>query len=689
MPSVDRDDSRDRELVRHQLSFDAGRVIPMWDSSDPDRAPPPLPLNPGSPSLTTRPNTSVAIANAAKALEEKARESMPASSYTTNAMPPRSPERSLIKGAQHKRMQSLQTTSVRDLKSFLDGVRTPERSPERPSTRGGTPARENDRDYFAGDQSPSRAGTPTPSSRDVLKDTPALRPSSRPLQKAILGENTPPSATMLALQTMTVPREHLDPPLSNITNSGSKPTPSPSSSADAISTQLSGITHIVSSLQKEMSQLSRRSKDNATDLVSLKDATGKRDEDIRNSLKDLLSTLNHAPHLLNGIQREMSRSSSPVKDPNMTPTKQFSLPRVPSPNSFFMDERIGSPNPYSVEGAASVAMLEKIIREMVTKDGQERLIANLQTLVDKATGDTAKKVTELVEFVKQGSSSNALVPATTPGSVSFQPSPGTGQLARTSRDLNGAFPLPKVAEGNKPYSSPKAADFVSDEMLKFLRKIKDSVTESGCVTMETKTFIKELRGEVLGMGRELARKIEEVEQAQPGQHAIESSRSQDDVAVVIQQGLTELKDHMERMMRDRRRQSISSTVTRTTVDNQEVYDVVKHALAERGLEHFSTQGAPLDKEAILSAVREAYEAYKPDVHIEGIGLDRDDVLQCLREGLQEYRGSGSVTREEIIDIIQDSIQQVKLPPPINEAHEMREEVLMAVRECLEEFKPSF
>ncbi|KAF2195556.1 hypothetical protein K469DRAFT_649632 [Zopfia rhizophila CBS 207.26] len=693
MPSIDRDSSRDRELVKHQHSFsEIGRSpIPMWDSSDPERAPPPLPLNPGSPSLATRPNTSAAIANAAKALEEKARESLPASSYTTNPMPQRSPERSLIKGAQHKRMQSLQTTSVRDLRSFLDGVRSPERSPERPTerpaTRSGTPARDADKDYFAntGDHSPSRTGTPTPSTRDVLKDTPNLRPSSRPLQKAILGENTPPSATMLALQTMTVPREHLDPPLSNITNSSSstKPAQTPQT-FDAISNQLLSITTIVSNLQKEMSQLNRRSKDNATDLISLKETTSSRDEDIRKSLRELVTTMNQSA----GGDMSRSGSSLGMKDPHMTPTKQFTLPRIHSPNSFLMDERIGSPNPYSVEGAASVAMLEKIIREMVTKDGQERLLASLQKLVDKATGDTAKKVNDLVEFVKQGSNSKALVPTAAPGSASFQPSPGTGPLARTTRDVNSTYPMPKAGDGSKPYSSPKAADFVSDEMLKFLRKIKDSVAESGCVTMETKTLVRDLRGEVLGMGRELARKIEEFMQAQTAHPAIESGQPSQDLTLIVQNGLADLKQHMDNVMRERRRQSNSSIMTRNTVDSQEVYGVVKHALAERGLDQFSAQGALLDKEAIISAVREAYEAYKPEIEVQQFGLERDEILQCLQEGLQDYRGSSTLSKEEIMQTIQDSMQYIKLPPPINEAHEMREEVLMAVRECLEEFKPA-
>ncbi|KAF2272224.1 uncharacterized protein EI97DRAFT_504367 [Westerdykella ornata] len=687
MASSDRDPSRDRELVRHSHSFSS---VPMWDSSDPERAPPPLPLNPGSPVLTTRPNTSAAIVNAAKALEEKARESLPMSSYTTNPLPQRSPERSsersLIKGAQHKRMQSLQTTSVRDLKSFLDGVRSPERSPERPSTRSGTPSREPEKDYLSARHSPSQISTPTPSSRDILKDTPALRPTSRHLQKAILGENTPPSATMLALQTMTVPRELLDPPMPSTTTSTAKES-QPPPQLEAISSQLLSITNIVSNLQKDMTQLSRRSKDNASDLISLKEATSARDEDIRKSLKELVSTMNQTANLVN-TPGEFSRSTSSIgmKDPHMTPTKQFSMARMTSPSPFMMDERIGSPNPYSVEGAASVAMLEKIIREMVTKDGQERLIANLQTLVDKATGETAKKVAELAEFVKQGSQSSALVPAANSGIPSAQSAPGPKII---SGDATSPFPLQKVSEGNKPYASPKAADFVSEEMLKFLRKIKDSVAESGCVTMGTKAMIQDLRGEVLGMGRELARKLEEVERSTIGGKSIESGQPNPDIAAVIQEGLQDLKQHMDEVMRERRRQSISSTLTRNTVDSHEVYDVVKHALAERGLDQHAAQPLPVDKEAIIAAVREANESYKPHIEVEQIGLERDEVLQCLREGFQEYRGSGSVTKEEIERTIQDAFQHVKFPEPINEVHEIREEVLMAVRECLEDIKPNF
>lgn len=458
-------------------------------------------------------------------------------------------------------------------------------------------------------------------------------------------------------------------------------------SFDSISNQLLSINNIVSNLQKDMSQLSRRSKDNATDLISLKDATNTRDEDIRKSLKDLLHTMSQKQQAATSAAADTSRSSSlNLQDPHMTPTKQFTFPRISSPSGW-ADERVGSPNPYSVEGAASVAMLEKIIREMVTKDGQERLIASLQKLVDKATGDTAKKVAELVEFVKQGSTASSFVVPGAPGSASFQPSPGSGALTRTMTD---AFSLQKAADNGKPYASPKAADFVSDEMLKFLRKIKDSVAESGCVTMATKSLVQDLRGEVLGMGRELARKVEEAEQARSIEPGPNSTQTTQDVNAIVQEGLASLKEHMDKAMRDRRRQSISSTITRNTVDSNEVYDVVKHAMTERGLHQYSAQGTAVDKEAIISAVREAYDSVemKPNVEIQQFGLERTEILQCLSEGLKDFNGSGAVTKEDIEQIVHDSLQQIRLPPPINEAHEIREEVLMAVRECLEEMKPT-
>ncbi|KAF1985461.1 hypothetical protein K402DRAFT_455103 [Aulographum hederae CBS 113979] len=703
MASASRESSRDRDgaVVRHQHSHsfsESGRIsVPMWDSSDPDRAPPPLPLNPGSPKPTTRPNTSAAIAERAKILEEKARESAPASSYTTNAMPDKSPERSLIKGAAHRRMQSLNPNATRDLRSFLDngGARSPERSPDR-STRAGTPmSREEDGSPERG----SRAGTPTPAPRDGLEKTPSLRPTSRSTHKAILGENTPPSATMLALQayqTRESPRDADVPaPLSNITNSATIRTPQ---SFDAISTQISSLTTIATNLQREMTNLSRRSKDNATDLVSLKEATSARDEDIRKSLRELVTKVTSTPALENGTARNpFGNLPSFATPPNNG--KSFSLPRIPSPSSF-LDDRSGAASPYSVEGAASVAMLEKIIREMVTKEGQDRLLSTLNQLFDKASkesGTTAKKVEQLVEFIKDTSGSQALVPRTANGKNSGAPQlditfdPASGPLVTSTRDIKPSMGGPSLGTS---HAKSKDAEFVGDEIVALLKQVKDSVTTSHGFINMIKTNQGELRREVLTIGRELGKKIDEAHKPATDARQITDgkSKSNEDVVQIVHQGLADLKQHMEDVMREKRRQSNSSMVSRTSIDSRDVQDVVKHALAKRGLDQ--TQPAQLqvpglDKESILDAVKEAYEAYKPEIELQQFGLERDEILQCLKEGLEDYRAAQpthepGVSKEEVMDAIHDAMQQFPPPAPVNEGREIREEVMSAVRDCLDE-----
>ena len=658
-----------------------------WDSSDPERAPPPLPLNPGSPAATTKPSTSANIAAAAQVLAEKARESNGPSPYTSNTSPQKSPERSLIKGAQHKRLQSLQTGNVRDLRSYLDGFKAQERSPDRSPTRSGTPSPVKDTEqegYFSSspERSPSRVETPTPTGRDLLKDTPSLRPTTRSATRSILGENTPPSsATMLALQNMPA-RD--DTPLPNITNNSAK-----SYNADSLSSQILSLTSIATGLQKEMTQLSRRSRDNATDLISLKEATNARDEDIRKSLRDLVTNINSRPssnfNLSNHFLDAKAHSTPP------SGTKSISLPRIPSFNSF-NDDRIGSPSPYSVEGAASVAMLEKIIREMVTKEGQERLLSTLSEMQEKTTKenvDTVRKVEQLADFIKEKSSSNALIARANGGHGGD--SGGQGQPSLENPQANS---LAKYESMNgKPYSSPKAADFVSNEMLKLLKKIKDSTAESGGMTSEVKALVRELRGEVLGMGRELGRKLDQVELSRSETSTMGNDANKDEVNRIIREGLSELKGHMDRVIHEKRRESGSSFASRQAVNNEEVYQVVRHALAEhreadevRALVPTSTA----EKEEIIDAVKQACEEFKPDITMEYNGLQNEEILQVLREGLEEYQGSRagsySISREEVMDAVQEAMQHFTPPAPPTEISEIKEEVLAAIRESLDDIK---
>ena len=679
-----------------------------WDSSDPDRAPPPLPLNPGS-SPATKPTASKNIAAAAEALTAKARES----AYIVNPLPNRSPEKSLIKGQQNKRLQPFQNSNVGLRNSYVDALgsldRSPARSPERSPERL-LRTQSFDLESHSPERSPTRSGTATPTPNG--RDTPSLR---RPPPKAILGENTPPSATMLALQNMPTPKE-TDTSLSNITNN---PTPSIRSSQnfDAISTQILSLTSIATNLQREMAQLSRRSKDNATDLISLKEATNSRDEDIRQSLRDLV--LNLSSRLLdqeagNGSRAASSYSRGPGKlldnKPYISPqgmSKSFSLPRIPSPNSALaasIDREI-SASPYQMDGAASIALLEKILREMSTKEGQERVLTNLSELqhaqkFKESDPTVVKKLEEILNFLKDSTGSRALVPRRDNGNgvgnsppkltLDFDPQP----VRRVSRNITPQQVTPQLAIA-KAQQNAKAADFINEDIQKLLKKMKDSITEGGGMTAEVKAHVRELRGEVLGMGRDIARKLDQAESSNQTNRGDAQGPGREEIAHIVQEGLSELRDHMENLMREKRRQSSSSVMSRHSVDSQEVYAAVKNALSEFPLQQQVALQHPesgIEREEILEAVREAWETYKPEIELQNFGLERDEILQCLKEGLQQYQPQeqakdlGGASYDEILDAVREGLQDFKPPAPIEtEASITREEILMTVRECLEAF----
>jgi len=569
------------------------------------------------------------------------------------------------------------------------------------------------------EKSPTRSSTPTFTSKDFERDMPSLRPSARSGPKAILGENTPPSATMLALQNMPTPA-NLDYPLSTVTNSSTALARTPQT-YDAISTQILGLTTIATNLQREMAQLSRRSKDNATDLISLKEATNARDEDIRKSLRELVSNLSSRAleHGSDYGSRSISHQSGGYgsflldNKPHASPPgmrKNFSLPRIPSPNSFAVSverELSNSPSPFVVEGAASLAMLEKIIREMGTKEGQERILSTLSELMDKpgalaSDAATAKKLEEILNFMKDIPSSRALVrgAAVSDGVGDMPPHSNqdfeplrSGPLARTTRDVTPLVNPVSTNGGEKPYSSPHAADFVSDDILKLLKRMKDSISEGGGLTAEIKALVRELRGEVLGIGREIGRKLEQVEASslQDKSGDADLGPGREEIARIVGEGLAELKEHMDRVMREKRRQSSSSTISRSTLDGQEVYNAVKSALGDMPLQQqvaVQAPGSGIEKEEILAAVREAWETYKPEIELQNFGLERDEILQCLQEGLQQYQAktSGGASYGEVLDAVKEGLQHFTPPAVETEATITREEILMSVRECLESFQ---
>ncbi|KAL2259068.1 hypothetical protein VTK26DRAFT_7386 [Humicola hyalothermophila] len=763
MPPIERDAPREMDRLRHQHSSSTdhghGRaLVPMWDSSDPERAPPPLPLNPQSPGVS-RAGTSSAIQSAHAALTEKARENALVPHIPKRNTDSSSPERPALRPSSHRRMQSLQPGSVKDMSMMIEaGARessaqsTP-KSPEKAdkAERPTTPLRS--RDVFMEpkeEKEDLRASVGTPRPGPSL--TPIIRPAVRRPHQSILGENTPPqSATMLALQNMSAqsnnnnsssssttpaPKEP-ETPLANITN-GSKASTKVPQSLEALSSQILTLTDIATTLQKEMALLSRRSRDNATDLMSLKEATNARDEDIRKSLRELISDAKArsaaakeqygGPLLLEGRPHHPSSPTQLSKS-----ARPFSLPRIPSPTSFAAsfdrESLLSTPSLCSDNSPATVALLEKIIREMGTKDGQDTLLSRLTDLANKLSGmATAEKVEELTQFIKSNQQ-QAVVPAAGGGrggggggairDRSWDFDDGDGDHSRPRQATldflhgTGATGHPRLLPdqqsrgGPAPPPTARAADVANDDVLKAIRTVKDSVAQGGGLTAEVKALVRELRGEVLGMGRELGRRLDEVVAAETSSNSAgrqaDAAATKAEVAKIIEEGLAEMTQQMNHILREHRRQqqqqqqqqavaasSVSSSSRDSSVDYTEIYNSVRAALKDT---QASKPRVPdLRREDVVQAVKDAWEKYKPEIEIQQIGLERDEVLACLQEGLRAYAPPPrqdpppGATREEVFQAVEEALQRfevpkVEIPPPLR-----RDEILDAVRECLEEFE---
>jgi hypothetical protein len=644
-----------------------------WDSSDPERAPPPLPLNPGAGSPKTRSNASPGIQAATASLAEKMRENAP-SSYTINPMPLKSsPEKSLIKGQYHRRMQSLQPTSDTrsEFRNYLDN-----KSPERKSR---TTIFDND-DFL--DKSPTRSGA-----QDSGRDSPSLYVSNRYLSKPILGENTPPSATMLALQTMQLPNDEPKPVET------SRSTTTGSGNMDGLSVQIQSLTTIATNLQKEMSQLSRRSKDNATDLLSLKAATNSRDEDIRKSIRDLASNItskfldpesaSSRSATFASVRSGYSSIDSKPFDSSPSSRKSFTMPRVPSPGSFaaaLERDLCASPGQIS-DGSASIALLEKVLREMATKEAQDQLLelvdeVKARPAKDGGTKDADKNVTKMLEeilnLVKENPTNRALVRS---GLDLGEPSP---ESTRSGPIILGY--------DSKPADQNSA---VTEEVVGLLSRVRNSVAEGGGLTNEVKALVRELRGEVLGMGREIGRKLDAAAEARSNndiQHPLEA----EEVADIVRDGLAELKEQMYAMIQEHQ-QTLSRSVSREGVDAAEVFTTVRSALDEftsKQLSAPATSNVGMEKEDILEAVREAWETYKPEIELQNFGLEREEILECLSEGLRDYqpKNEEAITYDHVLAAVQAGMQSF-VPPPVQAPPSItRDEVSEAVKECFESFE---
>ncbi|KAL4919328.1 hypothetical protein BDW62DRAFT_179371 [Aspergillus aurantiobrunneus] len=684
MSSHNREGSRDRELVlsRHQ-------TVPMWDSSDPERAPPPLPMNPGSTSPVTKTNVSPGIQAVAANFTEKMRENSP-SPYTTNPMTPKSPEKSLIKGQFHKRMQSLQNTDTRS--EFLNYLES--RSPERPLR-----ASFSDQTAKQPEKGVSKAESPR-DPQNSEQDPPNLLISNRYLSRPLFGESTPPSATMLALQNMQLPPENGPQQNAKEPDRSPEPKPAQSNSFEFLSSQILSLTDIASNLQREMTQLSRRSKDNATDLVSLKAATNARDEDIRKSLRDLSSNL-AAKFLdadtatrwdLGALLGSESGINQTESDSSPNSKKSYSVPRMQSPNPFVAAmerEFSASPGPMT-DGSASIALLEKVLREMATKEGQEKLLELVDELKARPnTDDSSKSVDstvtkmleEILNIVKQDSGTKALVRSGTAGR-------NTDATATQSRSIDPEQDF-DVIRGNNArtldHSIPQGEGRVTNEMIDIMKRVRSSVIEGGGMTNEVKALVRELRGEVLGMGRSLASKLEDAERTRAIEDTPKGPGS-DEIAHIVDRSLQELRGQLNAIMKNNKQHFSALTEFRAAMDGAEIYSVVRKALDHSRLSQArdEPEGARMQKEDILEAVREAWETYKPEIELQNFGLERDEILECLTEGLKAYRPQHeqAVTYDQVLAAVQAGIQQFEPPPTIT-----KDEIVRTIQECLGNSQP--
>lgn len=508
---------------------------------------------------------------------------------------------------------------------------------------------------------------------------------------------------MLALQHMSsqTPNKELENPLSNITNGSSALVKHPQN-LEQLSNQILSLTSIATNLQKEMSQLSRRSRDNATDLLSLKEATNTRDEDIRRSLRELLGSQSGGNN--DGNHRLSSRDPFggyylDNKPHNLSPpgSKPFQLPRIPSPKSFSDSIERGSISTPSLAGSeapASIALLEKIIRDMPTKEGQDSLLTRLLEVSNKLSGmATSQKLDEVIEQVR-AQSEQAIVLGGPIGSpdvsrsrnLSFGDEPTNMDLipgqARGAVSQRVEHIMKNEARRNSEPAS-RGANILNEDLMNIIRSVKDSVAQGGGLTAEVKALVRELRGEVLGMGREIGRRLEQ--QASRRNVDDHDSPSKDEVARVIDEGLEQMKDQLNHVLREHRRQSAASVNTqKSAVDYQEIYNAMRAAIQDN--EATRNNMPDLSREDVIEAVRDAWENYKPEIEVQQLGLERDEVLACLKEGLREFAPAPAATRDEVLTAVVEGLKHF-VPPQVEQPEiASREEIIDAVRDCLEEFE---
>ncbi|KAI5817403.1 hypothetical protein BZA77DRAFT_40581 [Pyronema omphalodes] len=332
-------------------------VVPMWDSSDPTRNPPPLPPRPpqvlGSPISSSIPRTShfdLGFNSPPRSRDTSPVRRLRAESFGGPLPPqgsPESPTRMATPGANGRKGSS---PSVREVQNLLL-----KKGAETSPTRNSTPT---PKELFGSNAS-------YPGSAFPLKDREILLPreqySSKSFRQSIMENDKNPVLPPPSVRSTRTPDIGALPPSQNalIRSAEFDSTPKTVTVHDisAISSQLQNISSLSYSIQREIATLSRRSADNATDLATLREAAKSRDEEIRRSLKDLQSGLTSFEATDRILGHSMSISSGSDRGSNY-----------------------GDGIDVAKLASASTQALEKVLREMPTKHDQERALSILQDI---------------------------------------------------------------------------------------------------------------------------------------------------------------------------------------------------------------------------------------------------------------------------------------------------------------------
>ncbi|KAK6507377.1 hypothetical protein TWF481_005812 [Arthrobotrys musiformis] len=331
---------------------------------------------------------------------------------TTTSPTKQSPTKSFTPSSVHRRLNSLQTQSSSNVRELSNAFNNQIGGPK-PANGGSTgpfkhesPAAKKERDRDISSVSiPPMFGGAKPKAEPPMARMPPAYDAPVPISNTA----PPPMTTPPSMTTPVVPLTSNVAPdrFSSAISSGD---------FHILSGQLNNLLNISNNLQKEMANLSRRSKDNAMDLMSLKEATNHRDEDIRKSLKDLAS----------GLTRPGGRlaltSNNDTLDFDNALTRYGSAPDIH--RSFVSDaeevlrqshakrKSIGK----DIQATMETHSTDRILREMATKESQRRvadLLENIQNEVLSQGKTATSKFSEVLRNIQsaglRSSSPNAVV----------------------------------------------------------------------------------------------------------------------------------------------------------------------------------------------------------------------------------------------------------------------------------------